>query len=85
MSLFKNVSQVLNALGSKDVRFTAITLPEQFDLWFHARNRLADKNEELRGVLDPDEHCIGMLTTIEGENKGFMVILPNSRYFTTEG
>lgn len=85
MPLYKNVSQVLEALDSRDVRFTAITLPEQFSLWFTAKQRLVEANPDLAGLLEPAEHTLGMLVTAQGQPKGFMVILPPSRYYTTEG
>lgn len=82
MPLYTNVSQVLKATGSRDVRFIAIALPEQFNLWFTAKQKLVDANPDLAGFLDPAEHTLGMLVTAEGHPKGFMVILPPARYYT---
>lgn len=83
MPLHSNVSQVLQATGSRDVRFIAITLPEEFNLWFTAKDALVEANPDLTDFLDPAEHTLGMLVTAEGHPKGFMVILPPAKYYTT--
>jgi hypothetical protein len=84
MPVFKNVSEVLAYIGSDDAEFQTLIRPQGFNHWSDAKKQLEEDNPSFfaeRGEI-PVDCDIGILMSRQ-HHRGFMVILPGSRYVVT--
>lgn len=86
MPVFNNISDVLLHIGTDDVRFMPVSLPYGFNHWSAGKAQLIEDNAAFflkkKIVLDCDAQ-IGVLATEDGP-RGWMLMLPGSRYVCTD-
>lgn len=86
MPVFNNVSAVLKYVGDDEVRMLPIAYPHGFNHFDIACQHLVEDNPEIfagRPALTPEDN-VSVLATFRHGSRGFMAILPGSRYVCSD-
>lgn len=86
MPVFKNVSEVLAYIGDDEVRMLPIAFPRGFNHFAIAVQHIVEDNPEFfegRPPLAPEDQ-VSVLATQRHGSRGFMVMLPGSRFVCSD-